>query len=456
MALLLLGLCFVFLLFVRLYVDHGVTGDEPHYLLMDYSLVHDHDFNLRNNYAHEDYLKFYPVALGTKNQVAPAGTGRAVYSIHGAGVPLLLLPGFWLAGARGAEVEMVLVAVATVWLTWIWAYEMTGRPRASAVAAGLLAVNSFFAGLAGYIYPDMPIAALTLAALIIIARYFDSTRWQVLFGVIMVAMVFMHFKTLDLALPLLAALVYRSWRAGRGLPWAAILSSGLLLIAFFIGFHHWYGVWDPEHIYPPNISLKTSPLRNVPAMLFDVKRGALIYNPALLLMLVGLGAWFRQKKEMFLLTLLAIVPSMAVLAVFNAWEGGYAPTGRYMIDFLPALFPAVAFAVVLLKANWQKAAVALIVLATLFITLESTFIKAPYINGEQYRPHSAFFNELQQQTGIGFQHLLPNYSKYVTLDDRHGQLKLLIGWLAVLSFAGYGYYLSRPLKPLRPDKAAKA
>lgn len=445
----LLALCFVFLLFVRFYVDHQVTGDEPHYLLMDYSLVHDGDLNLKNNYAHKDYRGFYPVDLGTKNQVAPRSeTGPdKVYSIHGVGVPLLLLPGFWLAGPRGAEVEMVLVATIVVWLTWVWTAEMTDRKDLALLVSSMLVVCPFFNGLAGYIYPDIPIAGLTLAALIIIARYFDRPRWQLAFGVIISAMVFMHFKTLGLAAPLFLALVYRLWRAKRELPWAAALSAGVLLLVFFVSFHHWYGVWDPEHIYPSNISLQTSPLRNIPAMLFDANRGALIYNPLLLLIFVGLAVWFRRQKEMFILALLSILPSIGVLSVFNAWEGGYAPTGRYLMDFLPVLFPAAAFALMVLKTKWQKALAGLLVLATVLITLELTFTKAPYVDSSQYRPTPVLFDKIKHQTGVNLEHLLPKYSNRVTLDDRNGAAKLLLGSAVLVGLTGYGYYLSRSVEP---------
>ena len=41
----------------------AITGDEPHYLLAAHSLVYDHDLDLANNYADQDYASFYPSAL---------------------------------------------------------------------------------------------------------------------------------------------------------------------------------------------------------------------------------------------------------------------------------------------------------------------------------------------------------------------------------------------------------
>ena len=452
-SLVMLGLCFVFLLFVRFHVNHAITGDEPHYLLMDYSLVHDGDLNLKNNYqTPSDYYGFYPAPLGPKGQVDAKQlktNSPKFYSIHGIGIPFISLPGYLADKATGVAVEMTLIATGVIWLTWLWTFQVTKQRGLAMVSAALLASTLFFSGLAGYIYPDMIIAGLTLAALIILNRYFEKPAYQFLFGVLLASLVFLHFKTLTLAAPLFLIMTYKCWKAKRGLPWAAILGGGPLILYFFFSLHHWYGVWDPAQIYSSNISLKTSPLHTIPAMLFDSKRGLLVYNPVVLLVFVGIFPWFRQSKKSFIITALALLPSVALLTTFNLWDGGYAPVGRYVMDFLPALMPAMAFALGLMRTRWQRALVAALALATLFITIESTLIKTPYIDPLIFRTRSTFFARLEKQTGVGFDHLLPNFSNRTTLNDRRGLLKVSIGCLVVASLTGYGYVLSKTLKPLK-------
>src|SRR5271169_4573197 len=75
------------------------TGDEPHYLVAAESLARDGDFDLRNNYNPAVYLDWYPAPnLNPQVQARPDG---AQYLIHTYGLPLLIAPAFWLAGARG-------------------------------------------------------------------------------------------------------------------------------------------------------------------------------------------------------------------------------------------------------------------------------------------------------------------------------------------------------------------
>lgn len=68
------------------------TGDEPHYLLLTTSLLHDKDTNLTNNILQKDYLEFYPGEL--RPHTYPGRKKDSSYSRHALGLPFLLLPSF--------------------------------------------------------------------------------------------------------------------------------------------------------------------------------------------------------------------------------------------------------------------------------------------------------------------------------------------------------------------------
>ena len=213
----LIGLCFVALLGVRLQTNEPTTGDEPHYLIMDYALVHDHTFNLKNVYDNDEYIGFYPVR-GLPPQGNPkldSLSSPAIYSPHGIGLPLLLFPGFAAAAQTGAMLEMVALATLVICLTWWWALVVTQRRKIAYLAAGSLAICYFFNGLAGYVYPDMVVAAATLAGLIMAERYVEGLRPQILFGLVLALLIFLHIKELVIALPLLLIFGYKLWRARR-------------------------------------------------------------------------------------------------------------------------------------------------------------------------------------------------------------------------------------------------
>ena len=80
------------------FYDDFITGDIPHYLLAVQSLVEDGDFDLQNNYENpESHAAYFSGALYPQ-QYAP-GTTRPFRSV---GLPLLLAPGWMVAGYPGA------------------------------------------------------------------------------------------------------------------------------------------------------------------------------------------------------------------------------------------------------------------------------------------------------------------------------------------------------------------
>ena len=62
------------------------TGDEPYYLLIAHSLVHDGDFELSNNFANQDYRAYYPGDLFPRHE---AITPKPILvSKHALGLPV--------------------------------------------------------------------------------------------------------------------------------------------------------------------------------------------------------------------------------------------------------------------------------------------------------------------------------------------------------------------------------
>jgi hypothetical protein len=450
--LLLIGLCFFFLLAVRLQVNNPTNGDEPHYLIMDYALVHDHNLNLKGTYKNERYFSFFPYhglkPQGNPKIVSPGAS--KVYSPHGIGMPLLLAPGFFLAAKSGAVFEMVLMATVVVWLTWVWTKQVTKNRKLAYVAAALLTICYSFNGLAGYIYPDILIAAATLVSLIMINEYQQKPIFQLLLGLTLGFLILLHIRNLDIVLPALVVLGYKLWQSKRQLPWLTGLVVLAFIAYFFVSLHQWFGVWNISTAYGPGaVSFgHKQMLSNVSAMLFDSNRGLLIYNPVIVF--IGLPLWLKQKRESLLTILAILVPSIVILAFFNQWGGGAAPNGRYIIDFLPAFIPAIAFAIDEIDRLWQRLAVFLLATLTFLITLDATLMKFPVIDISIPNPRSPLFAQIQRHTGLAIDHLIPTYSNVTTLLSRHGLLKLSAAYIVVVVLIAYGYFLSR----LVPAKAS--
>ena len=87
------------------YATHlQASGDEPYYLLMAQSLWRDHDLDLQNNFAQEDWREYTPGPVST-HYGAPRRDGRP-YPGHSPGLPALLAPVYALGGRPACVILM--------------------------------------------------------------------------------------------------------------------------------------------------------------------------------------------------------------------------------------------------------------------------------------------------------------------------------------------------------------
>lgn len=435
---------FSLLLFVRLHVSHITTGDEPHYLIMDYSLQKDGDFNLKNNYINGDFLRYYfknePPHVSQLNIQSNSG---GWYSFHGVGLPLLIFPAFVVAEKLGPILLMTLIAAAVVILLFFWARLVT-RDKKAAIFTGLsLSCIYFFNGLSGYLYPDIPISALMIVCFAIMTtKLYKQRVWQVMLALSLAAMVFLHFRTLAFAVPFAFVFLYLNWRdEGKQVPWAFIIPGSLFAGIFFITLYMWFGVLMPNDIYSSHVGVSVASLvHNTPAILFDSLRGVIVYSPILLIIPIGLPLWYKYHKRSFLL-LLTLLPLLYVTFGFNEWHGGYAPNGRYVMGLLPILLPAIGFFYVYAKGFLNRLLLYSLLAATTTISLVATVVKQPYTG---YSTRSDIFITIEKYIHIPLDKPFPTYY-FVnnTITDSNGVAQAIFWMLVLVTLVFYGVYLSR-------------
>lgn len=342
------GLFFVvlagFLTRVFQQTDHVYGGDEPHYLVMAESIVVDRDLDLAPDYASERYRAYYGGHLDPhiSNNHQPDNATRA-YSIHGYGMGWLLAVPFALGGPAGVDIAMALIGFGVCIALYAWVRQITHSHLAAGLSVVGLATSPVFLANYGYIYPDLPVAGLLLFGLLVLGQRPAVGRY-LLFSLIAGGAVWLHFKTVFIFAPLALWALGQIWRermpVGRAiahigaLVGPGIVSFGLMLLAF----QRWYNVWVPSQIYPPTAKLgDASPFITLPAMLWDADKGVLTTSWFFWLAFVCLPIVFVARRQLFWLIVVATLPTVALLATFSDWSGGYAPMGRYLLEILPVL-----------------------------------------------------------------------------------------------------------------------
>ena len=292
-------------------------GDESFYLLITESLVHDHDLDLRNQYATQSQS-----ATGRTDLVPevgdPVGKHGEQYSRHEPFLPILLIPGYLVGRLGGALVTIALFGVLLVRST-IRLLEDEGVDEETTRA--LFPLFAFGPPVIFYvarIWPEVPGAFFFVEALRGV-RQRRIQRWlPSLIGLVLLKLRF--------ALIAIVLLIAAIWK--RRTQWfaLAIVAVPLVIIAA-ISVHSW------REILPLNPSRYAA---GIFGLLLDGASGLLFQAPFYLLGIFALTKW-KDAPPAFRLGCVAALPYVISLVPRSEWHGGWSPPLRYIVIFMPLL-----------------------------------------------------------------------------------------------------------------------
>jgi hypothetical protein len=318
------------------------TSDEPHYLNLAESLVADGDIRLADNYARGDYLRFYPVSgIDPHTVVTPDGE---MYSQHTIGLPLLVLPGYAIAGRWGSLLILALVAAALAPALYRLCRRAGVASRAAHVTVGLTAATAPLAFASTLVFTDVPAALLAATALA-----GSSSVW--IPAACASALPWLHPRFAAIAAGLLAVNLLRSRnRAGVLGIWAgAAAASGAVFFAVYHGAALVSALNVLTERYPArldelsgttiwdNIALRFL-LPGIFAKLLDRDFGVLAFAPWLVVLLPGIVVAARRRKFPHADLVLGGGAYALITCLYRNWAGSAYP-GRTLVALLPFAIP---------------------------------------------------------------------------------------------------------------------
>ena len=420
------------------------SGDEPHYLIVAASLIYDGDVDVKNDYAIAPYRRLPdPPDVHVNTSIFTASSPHW-YSSHGVGLPAVIVPGVLVDNAWGAAVEMVALSAVVLLLTFFWVRRFV-RASLAAIATAVLGFSPFFLGLEGRIFPDLLTAAVLLGCLLILELP-RPRPWQLFALSVLVGISpWIHFKNGFAFATIAAIAVVLTVRRTHGLePLRRIGVLTLLVtpalvsaIGYELSVRDWYSSWLPTRMSPPGRELFAfSPIRGFEAASFDASHGLFAGNPALILILAGLPVWFKCARGSFLRLALVLGPTILMQATFNDWSGGYAPAGRYSLQFVPALMPAVAL--VLREGSTVFRAIAAVLIGVQW-ALAASFIwlRPPWSLAGAPSP---LFGALKPHLGFDVDRVMPTFDTNARL--LNGGWSLLAWYVAAAALVAYGIAIS--------------
>jgi hypothetical protein len=334
-------------------------GDEPHYLIITQSLIKDGDLRIENNHRARDYASYYKAQLPP--DMLRRGRDGQIYSIHAPGLSVLVLPGFWLFGYRGAQATVVLIAALCGGLIWQLGWRATRSAPAAWFAWAAIVGTVTFAVQSATLYPDGPavlVVAASLGALLnLTARDGTAPAGRgILAGTsaLLACLPWLHTRFVVLAAGFGLAIVWSIVRNPassrderlRRVAWflALPLLSAMAWLAYF---QIIYGTPNPSAPYGPRpeASLAFVP-GGLAGLLFDQQFGLLAYAPVLAGAGMGLVAARHAPHRSAVAASVAIAGVyLVVVATYWMWWAGVPGTpARLTTAILPVFAVPLALA----------------------------------------------------------------------------------------------------------------
>lgn len=335
------------------------AGDELHYLIITQSLIKDGDLKIENNHRARDYAAYYGDTLAP--DVIRRGRDGQIYSIHAPGLPVLVLPGFWMSGYRGAQATVLVIAALCGALIWNLGWRATRSTHAAWFAWAAIVGTVTFLVQGATVFPDGP-AALAVAAaigMLLSLNVRDDaaaiSRATVIGSSAMLACLpWLHTRLAVLAAGFGLVIVW-SIVGDRASPREERVRRLILFLALpIVSAIAWFGFFQiiygtPNPLAPYGSSAETS-LAFVPGgvagLFFDQQFGLMVYAPVLAAAGLGIVA-ARQSIARHVVAstvAIAVVYLLAVATYWMWWAGVPATPARFAAPALPVFAIPLAIA----------------------------------------------------------------------------------------------------------------
>ncbi|MCD4653837.1 hypothetical protein K8T06_07860, partial [bacterium] len=332
-------------------ISRPMDGDEPYYLLISYSLLHDQDIDLENNYLQKDSLNFLDRTLNPQ-QFDDYSNGMLL-SRHSPLMAMILIPGFVLAGKTGALLTMVilaglLAAALTVLTTQL---KLPSDLSASIILLTVLTGPTLFYSMS--IFTELPAALLAVISVSLGLKITEKKSFPgILVVIIIISAIALKTRFAVLCIPpVIMATIFRAKTHRKlvrvfGLVLTLLISVGIAntliygspLVRYFI-----YDLIDVTYLRI---------FRGITGLMWDPQYGLFPLNPLFFFAIPGIYIFLKREPfNRFIIWGASFIPYYLLVAAFAELSGGICPRGRFLVAWLPLLCIPLIYCVRSMRRN---------------------------------------------------------------------------------------------------------
>ena len=340
-----------------------VYGDEPFYLAIVSTIVFNHSIYLEQHFLGPDLdpninKSKWPESFQDTHTWRAVDRGDGHYiTLHGTGLPYLLVPGYALDGIKGA---MITMAIATSFIS-VFIYNFVSRftsTKTSIITTLIFSLSTLLLTYSNQIYPDVIISLFLIIPLYFIFFKNNSKYYMSYAGAMLGFGVFFKLSFLTIDVVLLPLVFLMTIRKKIPVKIFIFFIGFFLLMTFFAGLNNLYswGTWKGSPVNPEAFVQSGGYFGfDNSKYYFDVlieeffgkDHGLFIFSPVVMISVLGIGSLFF-KNRLLAITILAVSCSLIIgylYAIATLALLGDDPPFRYEMPLLPLM--ALPFALAL-------------------------------------------------------------------------------------------------------------
>jgi hypothetical protein len=417
-------------------VTRPLMGDEPYYLLVSYSLIHDRNINLEDNYLRGDSLSFTDKKLSP--QLFDSYNNGKLLSRHPPFLPLLLIPGFLIAGSAGAIYTMAFMGALLAMGLFRLLKQYKVSSDVSVWAAGITVLTAPLLFYSTALFTELPAALICIWIVSIVTDVTNMKKkplgsTAVALGLTIAATALKtRFVVLCLP-PVFIALLLRGKSRKKVLFRIGLILTVFLVIAIYnvFLFGSPLGRYNLNDI--PGLSI-TRAYRGFVGLLLDQQYGLFPMNPLYLLSIPGIILLFKTvSRSLSLIWLATLLPYYTLVAMFAELSGGICPRGRFLVAWIPLLTVPASICYMKIKSFVSNG----FFLALATVSGIVTFFLVAFPDWQIVYPGSAdhILSSLSQKLDLDILHVIPSFDRVdKTLFTNSSRILLVILSISVVLF----------------------
>lgn len=332
---------YIFYLGVSLWFNYAnqPTGDEPEYIMMAHSLLHDRDLDLNNNFENKDYKLFYK----DKELCIQDGAirrGDKIYSYHPFMISVLVAP-FYLIGQRlGATFFINFVAALLIGIIFTITVKVFRDTKTSILTSFVAGFSMPVLNHINHISADITSSFILSTALYFLL--FERGRY-IIFSLLLMFGLWIHLRNAPVLLMLFLLFAIFNRKNVKALFISSLMQIANILLLFFVN-GLIYGVIVPKQISGGESILYGfghNIVNSFLGILFDQEFGLFFYTPIFILVPAGYYFLYKTRKQIFYTLLFIFLPFLIFICSWD-WRGGGGSSPRFLLPLIYTLIIPVA------------------------------------------------------------------------------------------------------------------